>query len=401
MRTDEGRRGLDPAQRLVFATVTDDDEGFAHELGRGPDPGNLIAAAEAERATPVLARRLRSLRSGGVEPGLPAEALAHLDRLAMVHEFRLRELDDRLAETLARFGQEGIRVVLLKGAAFTRGLGVAPTDRPMGDVDLLVAPEDAARAWELARESGWQRQADLPPLEAYEEHHHLPPMGDEAGLRLGLELHTELFQDENPFTLSGASLESGLRPVEGHPGVFIPSAPDLLLHAATHLVWSHVLRFGAWKTLRDVHLLLASGALDPEAVSGRAREGGAASCLFWTLELARAWGGVPVDERWFELLDPGLAPRQVARLRRHFALSLAREERPGTVALGRRFWEEAVDPEGQGHGAVRPWTGSERWIPEEGLPGGGGAEVPSSGRGPRLLRGWGAIRHLARVLTAR
>jgi len=405
----EGSRALTPELRVIFATVRPDDLLLEPALDSRLDADPLLGMAEGERATPFLSRRLGALRRRGLQPDLPDEAWTTLNRLAMVHEFRLLELDQRLSELLGAMQAEGVRVTLLKGAAFVARYGLSPVDRPMGDVDLLVAADDARRAWALARESGWRVRADLPPVEAYEGHHHLPPLDDRTGMNLGLEIHTDLFPDGSPFRLSATSLTSEVREIQARSGAFVPGPEDLLLHAALHLAWSHGLAFGLWKTFLDVRVLVEHDAVDWDRFLERALDQGAGSCAFWTLLLARKWAGIPIDAAVLEALRPSMSDARQALLERHFALSLrerGREE--GTIGLRHRLWELAIQPEQQGHGEVRPWSRTEHWIGGDTDPGAvpGGAVEASSGRGTvrspsAVVRGWRAGRYAFRVLTAR
>lgn len=59
-------------------------------------------------------------------------------------------------EIFARFDSGGLRVVPMKGVWFSNWLYDDPSLRPMTDVDLLVAPGDAAFAGRILRELGYQ-----------------------------------------------------------------------------------------------------------------------------------------------------------------------------------------------------------------------------------------------------
>lgn len=110
--------------------------------------------AERERAAPVLWGRLQSMES--LRGRLPPQA-AHLQRLAMVSEFRMLHLEQRLAESLAALSHAGIEVMLLKGAALALTVYGSFVRRPMVDVDMLLHEGEAEGAREvlLGKGAGW------------------------------------------------------------------------------------------------------------------------------------------------------------------------------------------------------------------------------------------------------
>jgi hypothetical protein len=70
--------------------------------------------------------------------------------MGLVTEFQLASLHDRLGKLLTVYAATGIDALLLKGAGLAYSAYEAPVERPMGDIDLLVRPEVAERAWRLA-----------------------------------------------------------------------------------------------------------------------------------------------------------------------------------------------------------------------------------------------------------
>ena len=207
----------------------------------------LLTLAARERAIAPLSHRLRALRGTSV----PRDVQERLDRFAMISEFQLIALHDRLGRVLALFESHGIDALLLKGAGLAYSAYAKPTDRPMGDVDLLVQPARAAEAWELVLTDGWIRRRDIAIERSYEDHQHLPPLEDADGLQMGLELHIALFTHQAPFRLPATQIWEGARRIRiGAHTAFVPSVEDQMLHAALHFAWSHEMTFGAWRTLR-------------------------------------------------------------------------------------------------------------------------------------------------------
>jgi hypothetical protein len=357
-----------PAESAFVALTacgTDADPLLRGLLTRPIQWDSLIGLAARERAIAPLLRRLNALPAIGVPP----DALDRMLRFALISEFHLMSLHERLGAILALFAQHDIDVVLLKGAGLAYTVYASPTDRPMGDIDLLVRDERADEAWQLALTAGWARRSDVAQERSYEDHQHLPPLEDADGLQLGLELHTALFTQQAPFVLPPSQIWDGARRVRvGSQLALVPSEEDQLLHAALHFAWSHEMTFGAWRTLRDVERLAASDTLQWDTFVDKARLAHGATCCYWTLRLARDLVSAPVPSGVLDALAPRLPEWTCRTLTEYFsaqALPL-----PGTttrsVSLSRTLWSLAIRPRAQGHGASRPWLDTEEWVRDAG-----------------------------------
>lgn len=319
----------------------------------------LIDVAELERATRVAWDRFRSL---GVQPQPEANRL-RMENLATIAAFRAEHLKARLRETLAVLVREGIEVVLLKGAALATTVYTSFLDRPMGDLDLLVAPEDAERAHIALRAAGWTWDEATFPRARYAGHHHLPPLDDAAGTGVRLELHTGIAIDGHPFALTLADMRARWRGVPvGDTSACVPCPEHLLLHEAVHFAWSHVLSFGAWRTARDIQLMALSGTVDWDLFVEDTRRHRAETCAYWTLLLSRLLAGASVPDSVLERTRPQIGLLSQRILQRHFVYHLLPIESDWpSQRLRRRMWERAIQPERYGHGARRPWEFDERW----------------------------------------
>ena len=372
-----------PAESALIALATSAPAGqraLGAVLERPIVWDRLLALAARERALSALNEQLGRTPVRGAQRG----ALANLQRLAMVAEFQLSSLHYRLVKLLALYAQHDIDVLLLKGAGLAYSAYARPTERPMGDLDLLVRPDHAVRAWELALANGWVRRGDVPEERSYAAHQHLPPLEDPDGLQVGLELHTALFTDQAPFCLPPDQMWKGARRVSigGHPA-WVPSPEDQLLHAALHFAWSHEMTFGAFRTLRDVERIVGRGAIDWPALVGRSRAARGATCCYWTLRLARDLAGVDVPAEVLAELAPRLPASALRSLTRYFAEHAL--PNPDlivrSVAISRALWSLGVRPRSQGHRASRPWLDTEEWVR---VPGGMRSNRTSAAR--RLIR---------------
>jgi len=396
MRSSEDQRLTDhlpPESALIAlsAAGAEADDALRGLLDRPLDWNGVLGLAARERAMAPLAHRLQALRPTTV----PFEAVARIQRFAMVSEFQLMSLHDRLAKILDLFAEHGIDSLLLKGAGLAYSVYGRPTERPMGDLDLLVRPEVAQQAWDLALTCGWARRKDVSKERSYEDHQHLPPLEDADGLQVGLELHTALFTHQAPFQLPAAVIWDRARRVQvGSRSALAPSAEDQLLHASLHFAWSHEMTFGTWRTLRDVERLVAAG-IDWDVFIRQAREARGATCCYWTLRLSRELTGASVPDDVLTALAPRLPERIRRTLSRSFAVqSLPLPGAPPTsVSLSRALWTLAIRPKQQGHGGSRPWLDTEEWVRE-----GGQMRASRASAVQRVLQhGFGFFRMLAHL----
>jgi hypothetical protein len=99
---------------------------------------------------------------------------------------------ERLAgEVVQRLRDEGIRAILVKGAALKRLLYRDGEPRPYGDVDLLVSPANLARTEAILAELGFTKYVDDADYPGHEPLHALPWARGDASKPL-IDLHTTL-----------------------------------------------------------------------------------------------------------------------------------------------------------------------------------------------------------------
>jgi hypothetical protein len=374
-----------PAESALVALATSRPPGQAAlpaVLQRPIDWDRLMMLGVRERATVALNEQL----SATPLPNARASDIANLERVAMVREFQLASLHDRLVKLLALYAEHEIDVLLLKGAGLAYSAYSRPTERPMGDIDALVRREDATRAWELALANGWVRRGDVPEERSYAEHQHLSPLEDADGLQIGLELHVALFTQQAPFLFSPDQMWAGARrlTIGGFPA-YVPSPEDQLIHAALHFAWSHEMTFGAFRTIRDVERIVARDPIDWAGLVQRARASRGATCCYWTLRLAHDLSGVEVPEEVLGQLAPKLPQRVLRSLVRYYAEhALPNADLiVNSVALSRAMWTLGVRPRSQRHGSSRPWLDTEEWVR---VPGGGGMQKARASAARRFIQ---------------
>jgi hypothetical protein len=324
----------------------------------------VTALAAATKSTGVLWRRFNRVTGGD----LPAEARERMQHLALVTDFRLAHLRDRVLHVVDVITGMQLDGILLKGAALAIAAYRSFPDRPMGDVDILLAPDDAVQVQQTLLNAGWWERLLLNPdadtqdrrRDFYTSHHHLPPLADNKGTGVALELHTDLFPPGAPFRLPPYRVREAAQKVsyEGRE-ISVPSTEHLLLHLCLHFAWSNEMRSGAWRTFRDVHAIATSRTVDWERVVAAAELARASTCCYWTLRLAQSVAGVPFPPDAARMLRPRLPEAVLRRVELHFAHELMPTESIcPSVRAGRAMWELAIRPEWSGHGRIRPWLAS-------------------------------------------
>lgn len=312
------------------------------KLGETGDPDweRLINAALLENAITVLNHRVAKLPPATV----PAAVRERIGRLALVWNFKMHVLEKRLAESVRVLAASGIEVTLIKGAALALTVYHRFTDRPMADLDLLVDPSVSDKAHSILQTAGWNLASIPRPAEAWNDHHHLPPLVDTAGSGLRLELHTAPLVPGSPFELTRSDMVASGRWIALNDAqVRVPDPHLHAVHAAIHFAYSHRFTSGGVNVFRDLAKLRESGALTWDGFLLAAVRTRSESCCYWTLRLARALAGLSVPDVLLASLSPRLGDRISAVLEEHFSqLVLRAEHACPSVELRQRLWEFAL-----------------------------------------------------------
>lgn len=276
----------------------------------------------------------------------------------MVCEFRAMALEDRLLRLLRGYEDEGIPVILLKGAALAVSSYPRFADRPMGDLDVLISPRHARRAWEVAIAQGWVWDEHVYPQSHYQAHHHLPPLFDGARTGARLELHTALSLSSHPFSLTfedaqAVSRSAGARGA-GRARILDPE--HSLIHICVHFAWGHLASLGIWRLARDVSAL-GGVPLDWDRVLALSETYRAQLSLYWSLRLIDGLCGVEVAPASVMARVAPARPAWVCRvLERHLAVHVINRITPCPSEKLRRFmWSLALEPNRTATSRQRPW----------------------------------------------
>ena len=233
--------------------------GEARDLS-GSDWLALDAMADQHRLQPMLhGRRVRG-EIGGIPDALASrwQGAHRANAIAMLAQRRA------LLQAVETLAAHGIETVALKGAALAWTVWPSPAERVMRDIDLLVAENAAARAYELLRASGWVGP-DLCPADSAAfstDETHFPPLMSGEGVMAELHAHS-WGRPPLPGTTMPRRDDAGLLACARHNealGAAVPSSEYMLAHLVVHAACSHLLNVGPmalvdidmWCTKRDI-----------------------------------------------------------------------------------------------------------------------------------------------------
>jgi hypothetical protein len=325
------------------------------------DWDRLIAFALLENAVTVLDERVSRLP----DTILPPDKRDRIARLALVWTLKLRLLERRLYESVTLLMNVGIDVTLLKGAAVALTLYQRFEDRPMADIDLLIDPSRAGEAHELMQQNGWKLDTGDHPADAWETHHHLPPLLDTSGSGLRLELHVSPIPSGHPFQLDMADVKANSYAFETE-GIQVRTLEPHLhaVHAAIHFAWCHRFMTGATNAFRDLTAIERTVGFSWKRFIALAHKTRSETSCYWTLRLARSLTNLPVPDDVLTELAPNLSEALLQVLERHFAQLVLRSEHAcPSVTLRDRLWAFALQTERTRTDEAMQWDAGVRESP--------------------------------------
>ncbi len=352
------------------------------------DWAKLLRLAQEEGSTALVWRWVRHTHAQHV----PADVAIQWQRLAMVAEFQMLHLERLLDDVLDVFEAYGIESVLLKGSALAYTVYGSFAARPMGDLDLLVRPVQAQEAWSLLQANGWVWPSDRWPRAHYVAHQHLPPLVHSSGRELRAEIHSALFPIGHPFRWPVEDVwNQATRLRVQNRSVLVPQPFHQLLHLCIHFAWSHEMRWGSWRALRDVAAITRRENIGWTAFVETARTCRATTCCYWTLRLARDLSGALVPDDVLHALRPPRPESLLRRLECHYTLQLfALDNVCPSEGLNNALWQLGIAPRWCGHGGARPWQGAEHWTAN-------GDQRSARAAWPRRIMN--RVRHAAAILV--
>ncbi|UXH78750.1 nucleotidyltransferase domain-containing protein [Roseateles amylovorans] len=267
---------------------------------------------QARRAN-LAGRLARQMADGGWLDQLPAPVQPHLRAALLLSRRQAQMLGrevDLLRETLADLPGP---LILLKGAAYALGGHSPAPGRMFSDIDLLLPPDQLARAETTLLVQGWA----FDDLDRYDQRyyrqwmHELPPLHHKRR-GTSLDLHHTLLPPTARTPLNSRALFDAPRELPGRPGVFVLPPEDMLLHSAAHLFHEGELPNGL-RDLFDLDALLREfGAIDGfwTRLLARSAHIGLNRPLALALRYTRRWLDTPFPDALLEQLPTPSTWRQ-------------------------------------------------------------------------------------------
>ncbi len=183
IRTILGLCARDVGAAAMYSRLRAQVEAFAQQ---SPAWDELLNDAEEQGMAPLLHKHL-----GAVGVAAPDQARLRLHSLYLRSRQANAIRNRAVAEILTAFGDRSLDVLLVKGIALANLVYSDPALRPMRDIDLLVRPDDAARAEAILFSLGYRHEEreDIPP----DYYHLVPVVKTVEGLSLNIEMHRALF----------------------------------------------------------------------------------------------------------------------------------------------------------------------------------------------------------------
>ncbi len=296
-----------PEFRLLLALIR-------AALGTGEPPAGpasgiawsaFHALVERHRVGPLL--HLHA--SAAVAAACPAGIAQAVQTIAAANSRRALACAAEQIALVRGLAAAGIEVVALKGLVLSQQLHGNLHTRPVGDIDLLLRPADAARADTLLRAGGWARSNPAFPLTPRQ-----------TGQFIRLKPEFEYVRGRPPqrvelrWTLEGmGGAEAALGRADS---VALGGEAMRTLPADLNLVYllQHGARHGWFRLfwLVDLAFALRSPAFDATAVAAAARRLEAERSVWQGLQLVEDLLGVPCPA---PLRPPAHAARRTARLK--------------------------------------------------------------------------------------
>jgi hypothetical protein len=202
----------------------------------------LLVLAARHHATPLLYHRLDTRGLGAV---LPAGAAQRLRKAYVRSGWRNAKLHRELGRVLARLREDGVPVIVLKGAHLAQAIYRNLALRPMGDLDLLVRDDDLAHVESRLLQMGYQ-----PSIKDSKHHDYWLPAQN-----LLIEVHRHILGQSSPFKIDAEPLWERAQPLKiAGVRALVLSPEDLLLYLCFHAV-HHRFRQGL-KPLCDIDAIL-------------------------------------------------------------------------------------------------------------------------------------------------
>lgn len=269
------------------------------------------------RRAGLLARLAYLLIQGDLIGNVPQAPRLHLisalrmvERQDVAMRWEVGCIEKALADT-------GVKITLLKGAAYVMAGLPAANGRTFSDIDIIVPKQRLAEVESALMLHGWQGTHH----DAYDQRyyrrwmHEIPPM---RHVRRGtsIDVHHAILPETARTKVNTPALLEAVVAVPGHANLYVLRPTDMFLHSATHLFQEGALDNGL-RDLFDLDSLLRHFGRDPEfwlELVPRAVELGLTRQLYYALRFVTAMLDTPAPQEVVSAANVGKPAQIVARL---------------------------------------------------------------------------------------
>ncbi len=241
----------------------------------------------------------------GLLSSIPERPRAHLFSDWVFHENQVQTLKYELKWLQRACGKAGVKLILLKGAAYIAGNLPAAQGRLIGDIDLLVPLEKIRHFESILAEFGWEPGKQ----DTYDERyfrkwmHEIPPLGHiERGSVL--DVHHTILPPTAKLKPDAKKLFEATQEIT--PGIWVLAPADMVIHSATHLFHEGEFDHGLRDLLDLDRLLRHFGETEDQFwahLLPRAAELHLQRPLYYALRYVRYFFHTPMPSAVLELAD--------------------------------------------------------------------------------------------------
>lgn len=271
---------------------------------------------QGRRANLLARLAYRLIQNGHLEkvPRSPRLHLISALRMVERQDVAMRWEVDCIRKALANVG---VKITLLKGAAYVMAGLPAAKGRTFSDIDIIVPKERIADVESALMLHGWQGTHHDEYDQRYYRRwmHEIPPM---RHVRRGtsIDVHHAILPETARIKVNTSALLEGVVALPGHANLYVLKPEDMLLHSATHLFHEGALENGL-RDLFDLDSLMRHFGDDPafwSALVPRATELGLIRPLYYAIRYTTTMLDTPVPQAVINAAEIGKPPFGIAGL---------------------------------------------------------------------------------------
>jgi len=227
-------------------------------------PQDWNAIIPQARNANLGARLADALRQADVLDAVPPRVRPHLEAAAAVARRQRIATLTEAARVQKALDEGGIRLVLLKGAAYLASDLPAAHGRVFGDIDLIVPEAALPESESVLLRHGWISTHHNEYDQRYYRQwmHEIPPLRHVVRDSV-LDVHHNILPRSSRHTPDAELLLDAAVPAAALPGAWVLAPTDMVLHSACHLFHEGELDNGL-RDLVDLDRLLRHFAVEPE-----------------------------------------------------------------------------------------------------------------------------------------